>query len=207
VRPRRSQADHGCPLWPTGGLFVTGPPHGAVRPDVETSSPAVSPNCPSRLAEQRGLAASRKNLASENKTLDLSAVSPHDASETHDYATAAAAFTVFGEHSAMQTTSVVRRCRVESQINQKIKRVLHTTPGLTTKQIADRIGASHSHTAHALRRLRLHLGEARIEGRPHRYYPVMIATDLKDVGYGDKIEEQRAPRRRRAARVARQRRG
>jgi hypothetical protein len=107
----------------------------------------------------------------------------------------------------MQPTSIVQRCRVESQIIEKIKRLLHTTPGLTTKQIADRIGASYSHTAQALRRLRLHLGEVRIEGWPHRYYPVMIATDLRDVGYGDKIEEQRAARRRRAARVARQRRG
>jgi hypothetical protein len=107
----------------------------------------------------------------------------------------------------MQPTSIVQRCRVESQIIEKIKRVLHTTPGLTTKQIADRIGASYSHTAQALRRLRLHLGEVRIEGWPHRYYPVMIATDLRDVGYGDKIEERRAARRRRAARVARQRRG
>ena len=95
---------------------------------------------------------------------------------------------------------------MQSQINEAIKRILHTTPGLTTKQIADRIGASYSHTAQALRRLRLHLGEVRIEGWPHRYYPVVIAAD-RDVGYGDKIEERRAARRRRAARVARQRRG
>jgi hypothetical protein len=70
---------------------------------------------------------------------------------------------VFGGHSAMQPTSVVQRCRAELQINEAIKRVLPTTPGPTTKQIADRIGASdshtvwvrHSHTMEPLRRERI----------------------------------------------------
>jgi hypothetical protein len=94
------------------------------------------------------------------------------------------AFAVFGGHSAMQPASVARRCRAESQINETIKRILHTTRGLTTKQIADR---SAHRTATRLR-LHLGLGEARIEGWPHRYYPVMIATDLRDVGDGDKLK-------------------
>ena len=58
--------------------YVTEP----VNNDIGTSGwmhrkerlPCCLRNCPSRLAEQRGLAAKRKNLAAESKTLDLSAV-------------------------------------------------------------------------------------------------------------------------------------
>jgi hypothetical protein len=50
--------------------FFWAPPDSAVRPDVE-KFPLLSPD---DWAEQRGLAAKRKNLASESKTMDLSAV-------------------------------------------------------------------------------------------------------------------------------------
>ena len=193
-------------LWPMGSF----PGGAAGQCGVGTSCPAVSGTVPADWQSSGAWQVDATDWPLGTRLwICLALGNRHDASETHDYATAAATFAVFGEHSAMQptATSVVRRCRTKSQINETIKRLLHTTPGLTTKQIADRIGASYSHTAHALRRLRLHLGEARIEGRPHRYYPVMIATDLRDVGYGDQIEERRAARRRRAARVTRQRRG
>jgi hypothetical protein len=101
----------------------------------------------------------------------------------------------------MQPTSIVQRCRVESQIIEKIKRLLHTTPGLTTKQIADRIGASDSHTAQALRRLRLHLGEVRIEGWPSRYYP-SDDRDWTSVWLATVTRLKNDARRRRAARMA-----
>ena len=101
----------------------------------------------------------------------------------------------------MQPTSIVQRCRVESQIIEKIKRLLHTTPGLTTKQIADRIGASDSHTAQALRRLRLHLGEVRIEGWPSRYYP-SDDRDWTSVWLATVTTLKNDARRRRAARMA-----